>query len=77
MNKILKITEKELLRTIKKNILESTQPEGPEMPEIPPADYDEVIASYKAENNIGNDGDDEMVNQIAEYWNNRRLNKKI
>ena len=73
MKKITKITENDLIRIIKSTLLESEQP-GPEMPETPPSDYDEVITSYKTKKGIEDNGDDEMVNQIAEHWQKRRIN---
>jgi hypothetical protein len=44
MKKIINLTEEDLIRIAKKVLNESGNAEGAEMPETPPAGYDDLIA---------------------------------
>lgn len=71
MNKIIKITEKDLVRIVERVLNESGHLEGAEMPEKPTSEYLDYVASLEKDNESDNN-----QQQVAEYWNRQRINRK-
>jgi len=73
MKRIINLTEADLARIVKRVLKEEESPTSPEMPETPPAEYLDLIASA----DIKKDGDDDdMTQQVAEDWYKRRMNRR-
>jgi hypothetical protein len=64
MKRITRLTEKDLTKIVKKILKEDNDPSAPEMPEIPPQEYLDLIASA----DTGKEMDDDITQQLAEYW---------
>jgi hypothetical protein len=69
MKKIVRLTESDLVRIVKRFLKESS-PEGPEMPETPTPEYLDYVAS------LDTNKETEDQQQVAEFWNRRRINFK-
>lgn len=66
MKRIIRLTEKDLAKIVKRILKEDNDPSAPEMPEIPPQEYLDLIASADTEKEMG---DDIVTQQVTEYWN--------
>ena len=66
MKRIIRLTEKDLAKIVKRILKEDNDPRAPEMPEIPPQEYLDLIASADTEKEMG---DDIVTQQVTEYWN--------
>ena len=66
MKRIIRLTEKDLAKIVKRILKEDNDPSAPEMPEIPPQEYLDLIASADTEKEMG---DDMVTQQVTEYWN--------
>jgi hypothetical protein len=66
MKRIIRLTEKNLAKIVKRILKEDNDPRSPEMPEIPPQEYLDLIASADTEKEMG---DDIVKQQVTEYWN--------
>jgi len=66
MKRIIRLTEKDLSKIVKRILKEQNDPRAPEMPEIPPQEYLDLIASVDTEKKMG---DDIVTQQVTEYWN--------
>ena len=66
MKRIIRLTEKDLAKIVKRILKEDNDPRAPEMPEIPPQEYLDLIASVDTEKEMG---DDIVTQQVTEYWN--------
>jgi hypothetical protein len=66
MKRIIRLTEKDLAKIVKIILKEDNDPSAPEMPEIPPQEYLDLIASADTEKEMG---DDMVTQQVTEYWN--------
>ena len=61
MKKIINLTESDIQRIVKRILSESGNAEGAEMPETPPAGYDDLIAGIFSDDKEEDDTDDEGV----------------
>jgi len=72
MKKIIKLNETDLVRIVKRVLNEKESPSAPEMPETPPAEYLDLVASDDTEK----EDDDNMTQQVAEDRYKRRMNRR-
>jgi hypothetical protein len=73
MKRIINLTEADLARIVKRVLKEEESPTSPEMPETPPAEYLDLIASADIKKDSD---DDDMTQQVAEDWYKRRMNRR-
>jgi hypothetical protein len=67
MKRIIKLTESDLVRIVRRVVSEGEDPSSPEMPETPPEEYLDLIASVDIEKK-----DDDMTQQVAENQYKRK-----
>ena len=73
MKKIIKLTESDLARIVKRVVNEAESPTAPEMPETPPEEYLDLVASVDVEKRPG---EEDMTQQVAEEWHKKRMERK-
>jgi hypothetical protein len=71
MKKIIKLNETDLVRIVKRVLNEKESPSAPEMPETPPAEYLDLVASDDTEK----EDDDNMTQQVAEDRYRRKMDR--